>query len=61
MVDHRDLKPETPQFQTELVLLLAQVCRHLLEKRQRDTQGLTEPNLPESHGVSNGLTPTDRS
>jgi hypothetical protein len=60
-VDHRKLKPETPQFQAELVLLLAQMCRQLLKKRSQDRRELAEPSLPESQGLLNGMTPTDRS
>jgi hypothetical protein len=36
MDDSRDLKPTTPEFQVELVLLLAQICRHLLEKHRQE-------------------------
>lgn len=50
-MNDRNLKPDTPEFQTELVLILAEMCRQLLARRRQklvETTGNSKlKNLPE--------------
>ncbi len=61
MEDNRCLKPTTPEFQAELVFLLARICRHLLDKHQQERKGGVEPALSIVQETAQSAALADRS